>query len=64
MKKKNKNPFIKVGSRKIGADYKPFVIVEIGINHNGDFKKAKNNKNHSLHIIIDEAAIIAIIKDV
>jgi N-acetylneuraminate synthase len=36
-----KNPYIKIGNRKIGADYVPFVIVEIGINHNGDMVKAK-----------------------
>lgn len=32
---------IKIGKRKIGPDYPPLVIAEIGINHNGDFKKAK-----------------------
>ncbi len=32
---------IKIADRKIGKDYKPFIIVEIGINHEGDFKKAK-----------------------
>ncbi|MDP8297926.1 MAG: N-acetylneuraminate synthase family protein [Candidatus Orphnella occulta] len=31
---------IKIGSRKIGIAYKPFVIAEIGINHEGDFAKA------------------------
>src|SRR3989344_3988417 len=36
-----KSPFIAIGKRKIGADYPPFVIAEIGINHNGDLKKAK-----------------------
>ncbi|MBI4982281.1 MAG: N-acetylneuraminate synthase family protein [Candidatus Omnitrophica bacterium] len=29
-----------IGKRKIGPDYKPFVIPEIGINHEGDIKKA------------------------
>ncbi len=33
--------FIKIGTRKIGPDYPPFVIAEIGINHEGDIKKAK-----------------------
>lgn len=34
-------PFIKIGKRKIGEDYPPFVIAEIGINHEGSMKKAK-----------------------
>lgn len=38
---KSENSFIKISNRKIGLDYKPFVIVEIGINHNGSIKKAK-----------------------
>lgn len=37
----SKKPFIKIGARYIGLDYPPFVIAEIGINHEGDFKKAK-----------------------
>ncbi len=36
-----KNPHITIGKRKIGLDYPPFVIAEIGINHEGSFKKAK-----------------------
>ena len=36
-----KNPFIKIGKRKIGLDYPPFIIAEIGINHEGSFIKAK-----------------------
>lgn len=36
-----KNPFIQIKSRKIGQDFLPFVIVEIGINHEGSMKKAK-----------------------
>lgn len=35
------NPYIAIGKRKIGLDYPPFVIAEIGINHEGSFKKAK-----------------------
>lgn len=31
---------ITINSRKIGSKYQPFVIVEIGINHNGSYKKA------------------------
>ena len=34
------NKFIKISNRKIGIDYKPFVIAEIGINHEGSVKKA------------------------
>lgn len=32
---------IKISNRKIGINHPPFVIAEIGINHEGDFKKAK-----------------------
>lgn len=34
-------PFIQIGKRKIGQDYPPLVIAEIGINHNGSLDKAK-----------------------
>lgn len=37
----NKSPIITIDGRKIGEKYSPLVIAEIGINHNGDFKKAK-----------------------
>ncbi len=30
-----------IDKRCIGEDYEPFVIAEIGINHNGEFDKAK-----------------------
>jgi N-acetylneuraminate synthase len=33
--------FIKMNSRKIGTDFPPFVIAEIGINHEGSMAKAK-----------------------
>lgn len=33
--------YIQIGNRKIGKQYKPFVIPEIGINHEGNFDKAK-----------------------
>lgn len=36
-----KNPSIQIGRRKIGSAYPPFVIAEIGINHEGSMKKAK-----------------------
>ncbi len=42
------SPFIQIGSRKVGLDYKPLVIVEIGINHEGNINKAKQ--------MIDDAA--------
>ena len=32
---------ISINGRMIGVDYSPFVIPEIGINHEGNFKKAK-----------------------
>ncbi len=34
-------PEIKIGNRKIGDNYPPFVIAEIGINHEGSMEKAK-----------------------
>lgn len=34
-------PFIKILNRRIGLDYPPLVIAEIGINHEGSFVKAK-----------------------
>ncbi len=36
-----KIPSISVGGRKIGGTYPPFVIAEIGINHEGSMQKAK-----------------------
>lgn len=33
--------FIQIGKRKIGEDYPPLVVAEIGINHNGSLEKAK-----------------------
>ena len=32
---------IKIGKRKVGPKYKPLVIFELGINHNGNIKTAK-----------------------
>jgi sialic acid synthase SpsE len=34
------NSYIKIADRKIGEDFKPLVIAEIGINHEGDMDKA------------------------
>jgi len=39
-----KNVFA-INGRKIGEKYSPFIIPEIGINHEGDFKKAKQMVN-------------------
>jgi N-acetylneuraminate synthase len=33
-------PQIQIGERRIGPEYPPLVIAEIGINHDGDFSKA------------------------
>ena len=38
---------LKIGKRKIGPKFKPLVIIELGINHNGSLKLAKK--------IVDEA---------
>ena len=59
------NKFIKIENRKIGYNFKPIVIAEIGINHNGSLKEAFKlvdaaNKagaeivKHQTHIIEDE----------
>lgn len=36
-----KKPFLKIGKRLIGESYLPIVIVELGINHNGNLSLAK-----------------------
>ncbi|MFA6171591.1 MAG: N-acetylneuraminate synthase family protein [Patescibacteria group bacterium] len=61
------NNFIQIGNRKIGKDYPPFVIAEIGINHEGDFDKAVRMINDAkgagadcvkfqCHVVEDEMA--------
>jgi N-acetylneuraminate synthase len=58
-------PFIQIGDRKIGEDYKPLVIAEIGINHEGSLEIAKQMVDaaysagaevikHQTHVIEDE----------
>ena len=58
-------PFIQIGERKIGEDYKPLVIAEIGINHEGNLEIAKKMVDaafhagaeiikHQTHVIEDE----------
>ena len=37
-----KKPVLKIGNRFIGENYPPLIIVELGINHNGNFILAKN----------------------
>ena len=34
----------KICGRETGENHPPLVIAEIGINHNGDFKKAKQRE--------------------
>lgn len=59
------NPSFNIGSRKIGYDEDPLIIAEIGINHNGCLKTAKNMAKtaiesgvdivkHQTHIVEDE----------
>jgi len=67
MKQKN---FIKIGNRKIGTSFKPLVIFELGINHNGSLKLAKKIVDsaikagaeiikHQTHIAEDEMSLEA-----
>ena len=62
--------FIKIGTRKIGPDFKPLVIFELGINHNGSLKLAKKIVDdaikagaeiikHQTHIPEDEMSLEA-----
>jgi len=59
------NPFIEIAGRKIGQDYPPLVIAEIGINHEGSLQVAKEMVDaahragaevvkHQTHIVADE----------
>ena len=56
---------MKISNRKIGVNYPPLIIAEIGINHNGDLKVAKQMVDsakragveiikHQTHIVEDE----------
>ena len=62
--------YIQIGNRKIGMDYKPLVIAEIGINHNGSLEVAKKIVDaayeagceivkHQTHVIDDEMSHMA-----
>ncbi|OCA96932.1 polyhydroxyalkanoate biosynthesis repressor PhaR [Clostridium beijerinckii] len=59
------NPYIEICGRKIGEDYKPLVISEIGINHGGSLSVAKEMVDaaynvgaeiikHQTHVVEDE----------
>ncbi|WP_296386327.1 N-acetylneuraminate synthase family protein [Winogradskyella sp.] len=59
------NPYIEISGRKIGPDFPPLVIAEIGINHEGSLKVAKEMVDaayragvevvkHQTHIVEDE----------
>ena len=34
------NPVIMIGDRAVGGDNEPFVVAEVGINHNGELERA------------------------
>tara|TARA_R110002050_G_scaffold68695_2_gene148805 strand:+ start:875 stop:1804 length:930 start_codon:yes stop_codon:yes gene_type:complete len=64
------NPFIEIAGRKIGLDFPPLVIAEIGINHEGSLKVAKQMVDaahragvevvkHQTHIVADEMSQVA-----
>ncbi len=59
------NNYITIAGRRIGPNYKPFLIVEIGINHGGDLEVAKKMVSlaaasgaecvkHQTHFVEDE----------
>jgi len=59
------NPYIEIAGRKIGLDFPPLVIAEIGINHEGSLATAKQMVDaakragaevvkHQTHIVSDE----------
>ncbi|WP_339165022.1 N-acetylneuraminate synthase [Siminovitchia sp. FSL H7-0308] len=58
-------PYIQIGNRKVGEDYRPLVIAEIGINHEGSLEVAKQMVDaaysagaevvkHQTHVVEDE----------
>lgn len=64
------NPFITIAGRKIGPDYPPLVIAEIGINHEGSLQTAFEMVDaaqragvevvkHQTHIVEDEMSAVA-----
>jgi N-acetylneuraminate synthase len=61
----NNKPYIEINRRKVGADYKPLVIAELGINHEGSLQTAMEMVDaaaragvevlkHQTHIVEDE----------
>lgn len=63
-------PFIEIGGRRIGREYKPLVIAELGINHEGCLQTAKEMVDaagaagvemikHQTHIVEDEMSSAA-----
>src|SRR5690606_12775017 len=69
-KMKIMNPFIEIAGRKIGLDFPPLVIAEIGINHEGSLQAAKQMVDaayragvevvkHQTHIVEDEMSKVA-----
>lgn len=63
-------PYIQIGTRKIGEDYPPLVIAEIGINHEGSLETAKQMVDaayqagaeiikHQTHVVDDEMSPLA-----
>lgn len=64
------NPYFEISGRKIGYDYQPLVIAEIGINHEGSLQVAKQMVDaakqagvevvkHQTHIVEDEMSSAA-----
>ena len=64
------NPYIEIAGRKIGQDFPPLVIAEIGINHEGSLRIAKQMVDaakragaeivkHQTHIVADEMSCAA-----
>jgi N-acetylneuraminate synthase len=64
------NPYIEIAGRKIGPDFPPLVIAEIGINHEGSLQAAKEMVDaakragvefvkHQTHIVEDEMSSVA-----
>jgi len=51
--KTQKPPEIVIGNRKVGFDYDPLIIAEIGINHNGSLEVAKEMAKTALNAGVD-----------
>ena len=61
----SENPYLNISGRKVGLDYKPLVIAEIGINHDGSLQTAFDLVDaaidsgaevikHQTHVVEDE----------